>query len=245
MKLVADGVERLLSASGELETIMGVFQSILGEMGLTHFLYAEMPSPIPSLDHGLVPFFLAQPASLLEHYLEAISLPEDPIALELPRRVTPFTVLEAIRAHVPVGRRAKVVGMLEELGLANGLVIPLNSQQGLHYCSTVFTSERGIEAAAVLARARHRAHVLAAYFHQRVREVLGQQMSTRHSLLTPRERECLLWAACGKTAWETSRILKIAERTVKFHLANASRRLDTANTTHAVARAILRGEFLL
>jgi DNA-binding CsgD family transcriptional regulator len=123
-------------------------------------------------------------------------------------------------------------------------VVPLSCQQGFHYSATVFTPERGPEAAAVLSGSRHRVHILASYFHQRVRGVLAQQMASRHNVLTPRERECLLWAACGKTAWETSRILKIAERTVKFHLANASRRLDTANTTHAVARAILRGEFL-
>ncbi len=244
MKLVTDGVERLLAAEDDLDAIQQVFQSAIGEMGFSHFLYAEMPTPISSLDHGMAPFFLARPPSLVAHYLDVISQPEDPIALELPRRITPFTLSEALRAHLPPARRNRVLGTLDELGLANGLVVPLNSQQGLCYSSTLFTSERGPEAAMVLTQSRHEVHVLACYFHRRVREVLSRQPSSNHNLLTPRERECLLWAACGKTAWETSRILKIAERTVKFHLANASRRLDTANTTHAVARAILRGEFL-
>ena len=35
--------------------------------------------------------------------------------------------------------------------------------------------------------------------------------------LSPRELECLKWAAAGKTAWETSIILDISEGTVKFH----------------------------
>jgi DNA-binding CsgD family transcriptional regulator len=133
---------------------------------------------------------------------------------------------------------------LDELGLANGLVIPLVSHRGLHYSLAVFTAERNGVALAVLDRARHETQVLSTYFHHRVRDILDRGNPAARNLLTPRERECLLWAACGKTAWETSRILKIAERTVKFHLANASRRLDTSNTTHAVARAMLRGEFL-
>jgi len=244
MKLVADGVERLLAAEDDLDAIQQVFHGIIGKMGFSHFLYAEMPPPIPLLDHGMVPFFLARPQSLVAQYLEILSPPEDPIALELPRRVIPFTLDEALRAHLHPARRNRVLALLDELGLANGLVVPLSSLQGLSYSSILFTSERGSEAAAILAQGQHRAHVLACYFHRRVRDVLSHQPSPNHNLLTPRERECLLWAACGKTAWETSRILKIAERTVKFHLANASRRLDTTNTTHAVARAILRGEFL-
>lgn len=244
MKLAADGVERLLATEDDLDVIQQVFHGIISEMGFSHFLYAEMPPPIPSLDHGMVPFFLARPPSLVAQYLEIVALPEDPVALELPHRVTPFTLGEALRARLHPARRNRMLAMLDEQGLANGLVVPLSSQQGFSYSAILFTSERGSEAAAILAQGRHRAHVLSCYFHHRVRDVLSRQPSPNHNLLTPRERECLLWAACGKTAWETSRILKIAERTVKFHLANASRRLDTANTTHAVARAILRGEFL-
>lgn len=149
-----------------------------------------------------------------------------------------------MRTHLPPARCKKAMALLDELGLANGLIFPLVSHRGLYYSLAVFTAERDREALAILNRARHEAHVLSTYFHHRVREILGRRDPATRNLLTPRERECLLWAACGKTAWETSRILKITERTVKFHLANASRRLDTSNTTHAVARAMLRGEFL-
>lgn len=56
--------------------------------------------------------------------------------------------------------------------------------------------------------------------------------------LTPRETECLQWAAAGKTAWETSRILAISERTATFHLTNAVKKLGATNRRAAVARAI-------
>jgi LuxR family quorum sensing-dependent transcriptional regulator len=60
--------------------------------------------------------------------------------------------------------------------------------------------------------------------------------------LSPHEREALLWAAYGKTPWETSEILGIAERTVLCHLESARRKLNAANPTHAVALALSRGQ---
>ncbi|MBY3123131.1 helix-turn-helix domain-containing protein [Rhizobium laguerreae] len=35
--------------------------------------------------------------------------------------------------------------------------------------------------------------------------------------LSPREKECLLWIAQGKTSWETAVIMGISENTVAFH----------------------------
>lgn len=59
--------------------------------------------------------------------------------------------------------------------------------------------------------------------------------------LSKREKEALSWAARGKTALETARIMGIAERTVEFHLTNAIARLGAANKVHAVAWAVSLG----
>ena len=45
------------------------------------------------------------------------------------------------------------------------------------------------------------------------------------------------WLREGKTTWEISRILGIAERTVKFHVANLCLRLNANNRLHVLARA--------
>lgn len=60
---------------------------------------------------------------------------------------------------------------------------------------------------------------------------------TAMPLLTPRERECLLWAFEGKTARDTAQIIECSERTVIFHLANAMRKLNVENKVAAVQRA--------
>lgn len=59
--------------------------------------------------------------------------------------------------------------------------------------------------------------------------------------LTERERQCLQWAARGKTSWETATILAISESAVKKHLGAASLKLDAQTRTHAVAIALCTG----
>lgn len=86
-------------------------------------------------------------------------------------------------------------------------------------------------------------HDLSARFHAAI--VTGRtprSMSRRRkSELTVREREALTWAAAGKSYWETSVILGISERTVRFFMSNARRKLNVATNTQAVAEAVWRG----
>lgn len=59
--------------------------------------------------------------------------------------------------------------------------------------------------------------------------------------LTAREREVLLWAAQGKTAWETSTILGISPKTVEFHLGNCGRKLGSATKAQTILAAARKG----
>lgn len=59
--------------------------------------------------------------------------------------------------------------------------------------------------------------------------------------LTAREVETLKWSATGKTYCETGLILSIDERTVKFHLVNAMRKLHSSNKVEAAMKAYALG----
>lgn len=59
--------------------------------------------------------------------------------------------------------------------------------------------------------------------------------------LTPRETECLTWAARGKTSAEIAQLLNRSMETVEFHLSNAMLKLRARTRAHAVAIACLRG----
>jgi LuxR family transcriptional regulator, quorum-sensing system regulator BjaR1 len=82
--------------------------------------------------------------------------------------------------------------------------------------------------------------LIGVYAHNRIRSLAKPQQEKR-DVLTAREQEVLRWCAGGKTSWEISVILKISERTVKFHLVEASRKLNAVNRTSAVAKALAWG----
>lgn len=59
--------------------------------------------------------------------------------------------------------------------------------------------------------------------------------------LTQREMEVLVWAAIGKTAIETARLLEISSDTVNFHIKNCLKKLNVQNKTAAAAKATALG----
>ena len=59
-----------------------------------------------------------------------------------------------------------------------------------------------------------------------------------NGLLSERESQCLIESARGKTTSEIGQTLQISERTVAFHLANVRRKLDAANSRHAITKAL-------
>ncbi len=62
--------------------------------------------------------------------------------------------------------------------------------------------------------------------------------SASRSRLSPREAEILTWTAEGKTCFEISLLLNIAEETVRSHVKNACQRLNAVNKVQAVAIAM-------
>lgn len=60
--------------------------------------------------------------------------------------------------------------------------------------------------------------------------------------LSPREAECALWVAQGKTDAEVGTIIGISPRTVRFHIENAKRKFAVATRTQLIVQAIKNGE---
>lgn len=82
--------------------------------------------------------------------------------------------------------------------------------------------------------------LLANLFHASALESDGKSQISDHGVrtLTQREAEVLGWAAAGKSYWEIGTILGISERTVRFFMTNARRKLNVVSNTQAVAQAV-------
>ncbi len=124
-------------------------------------------------------------------------------------------------------------------GLSAGLTFAVHEQPGV---TGVFSLSRD-KAIDVqdqnLAALVGRAQMFASVLHHAVCRIdLPKLLPEGIASLTARERECLKWAADGKTAWETGQILGIAERTAVFHLDNVMQKLGAANKIQAIVRAL-------
>ncbi len=73
-------------------------------------------------------------------------------------------------------------------------------------------------------------------------QVMGaRQALPSGSRLSKREVECLRWAAIGKTDLEISMIMSRSRATVRFHIHNASTKLDAVNRSQTVFKAAQLG----
>jgi len=61
------------------------------------------------------------------------------------------------------------------------------------------------------------------------------------AILSKREVECLRWAAVGKTDFEISLIMSRSRATVRFHIHNASTKLDAVNRSQTLFKAAQLG----
>jgi DNA-binding CsgD family transcriptional regulator len=70
---------------------------------------------------------------------------------------------------------------------------------------------------------------------------IGSKQPKSEVQLSPREEQCLVWAARGKTHQEIAEILGIGSGSVKSHLDSSRHKLHCINVAHAVGLAVANG----
>ena len=174
------------------------------------------------------------PDSWARRYQEAQYVLKDPVIGHLSKSVLPIFWSDANRS----APSNVVMGEASEHGLHDGITVSLYGHGGQR-AALSFTNDgkpgqspgnRSVTAGLVQLAANY------AY------EALWKLESDRNALigspLSVREKDCLQWAALGKTSWEIAQILNISERTVIFHFTNAAKKLNATNRRQAVVRAL-------
>ena len=85
------------------------------------------------------------------------------------------------------------------------------------------------------------ADILGAIAIAQASRLSGWRRPIKKPRLTDRQRDCVLWAARGKTNWEIGRILGISKETVIQHLKEARDRYDTSNRASLILYALFDG----
>lgn len=231
-----DLVDRLAIAD-RIESASEVIGDFTRAWGLHNVAYAALNMPAPG----------AAPRPLLsvtyspewqKHYAQSGYVDLDPIVRAGLGGILPIDWAEIDRGD-PIIR--KFFGEALELDVgANGLSIPIRGRRGEFALFSVTSDQSDSDWRAMKRELIRDLMVVAFNFHAAALRACGaEEEPATH--LPLREASCLRWKALGKTDDEIGRILGISPHTVRFHLESARARLQTANTTHTVAKALAVG----
>ena len=129
----------------------------------------------------------------------------------------------------------RVAGEATEFGICSGFAVPMLS---VHHWQSVLSFASSAKCCSLTPREQVQLVTMAVYAGMSIQALTNADGD--EDLLTEREKEVLLWAAAGKTSSETSQILGLTERTVKWHSTRAREAFGVATTTQAVVEAVRR-----
>ena len=243
---VFEKFHRIASTDQLIETL----QQHALQMGFNAFFYAPIRG-----QHGAEKFFDSErpvvevdelvrqqaftnyPPAWIHRYQEAGHTHIDPVVRRRAVSHLPVYWDEAARhsGHNRVFHEAR------EHGLTDGITVPVCGPQGERALLSLASSTAGNAAPKERLVMAGLVVLTALHLQEAVQRLSASGGGQTLPSLTARELECLRWAAAGKTSSEIAANLTIAERTVIFHIANATKKLGAANRRQAVVRALSMG----
>lgn len=136
------------------------------------------------------------------------------------------------------GQDRQILDLASEQGIGNGFTVPAHVPGEVNgSCSFAMRTGSSFPDESL-----HAAQLVGAFAFEAARKVWRVRPEIPDSArLTDRQRDCLLWAARGKSDWETSRILGVSPETVIQHLKQARERYGVAKRTELTIRALFDG----
>jgi LuxR family transcriptional regulator, quorum-sensing system regulator BjaR1 len=232
-----DRIENVVDPSD----LMGMFSDALSEFGFTSFLVTRLPHQTAAFAQHTI--LNGWPEAWYRRYSEKQYYNVDAVAINGRQSVDPFYWSDVVPKPDNKAISLQIMNEAGECGLTDGLLVPIYGANGEQSCITM--AGKDIDRRS---RTKQALHLMAMFTHHQAIKLheRGKCKAVSSAMhLTLRERECLQWAARGKTDWETSRILSISNNTVSAHIAKATKKLTAANRTEAVAKAIVYRQIAL
>jgi len=225
---VFDLIERI-AASATINCIWKAYFNMARGMGISFGLACFLPGPDKLSD---VTFADSMPTGWVRDYTEQNLVVADRLCHRLLRSHSPF------EWSLPDFPRPETGAPWHEFLLAHdmqsGFAVPDYSQGDLSVISLTGTGKP------LHRRDRSLLHFAGLALLARCRD-LGVRRDQPAPPLSDRERECLQWAAAGKSDWEIGEIIGLSEKTVNIYVERAKHKLGVATRTQAIVRAIRAG----
>jgi len=227
-----------IEAASDVPEVAQACRSVARTLGFEHFIFG-FRTPIP-LTQPCQFILSGYPRAWREHYDRNSYLAIDPVIARALGSIMPFGWDEL---DLGDPRAARLFQEAAGHGLRHGFSVPVHGGHGEGGVLSLARPEPPLPEDLVARRqlfqdAQWLAHVL----QTKLRALVFEDTRPGNRHLTRRERDCLRLAAEGQSAQNIARELRIAERTVVFHLNHAEEKLGTTRRQHAVARGVALGQ---
>jgi LuxR family quorum sensing-dependent transcriptional regulator len=226
-----------IEASATGASVISQFEKVIRDLGFHAYIMAGIPEPGQTL--AQVTVANGWPLEWFELYNRENLSAVDPVPRHCFNTLNPFEWKDAPYDRERDVAARNVMTRACDFRFHEGFCIPI------HYDDATGAISMAGERPYLDAETKSALHLMSVFTHGRLRALTrsGPQGPSRR--LSETEAEVLRWAARGKTAWETSRILGISERNVRWHLEEAQRKLMAPNKTATVARALVNREIMI
>lgn len=206
-------------------------------LGFRWFAYLRLTEEKPAL-------ISSYPRSWTNRYFDLKYQQLDPVVQRARREHDPFSW--SGNAPKPAGTREQRRFFDEAMtfGITSGVTVPIRCGFGRMAAFTVATDDRVGPSEGRTHESKDVIQLVGLYFHTHLttRNITrSPEPAADEPRLSQRERQCLAWAAAGKTAADIATLVGIAPRTVVFHLENCRQKLAATSITQCVAEALRRG----
>ena len=238
MKLpISTRFQDIVESSPE-KTLVDVMKDFAGELGINHISYLSVDGKNDQDEFYGTYIEATYPGAWIERYYEQDYQNIDPVVTHGLRNFLP---LDWSKLFGTSDMLDGFFGEAQEFGVQpRGLTIPVRDANNVRSVFSVNTDLNLKDWQDFVCE-----HVSDLTYLAFLYNTYSRERREVSSALTPelsaREIEVLHWTAVGKTTWQTSMIVGLAENTVKFYLKNVIAKMGCANRVHAVAKAVSQG----
>ena len=229
----------LLSAAEDAAGFSDAMAVTAAALDLSCFAYLWLP---PHL-HGKPRLITTYPEQWTSHYLRSRYERIDPVITQALQSPEPFQWGVDLPSPFSSPNQQRLLDEASQFGIRTGFTVPIHDGRGSIAALTFAANQREASFEHCINSHARVLQLMAIYFHAHVRRKLSDENRIGEILLSPREFECLKWAAQGKSSWEIGLILGISRHTVTSYLDSAKEKLGVRTIVQAATRlAAARGD---
>ena len=232
------GLTAAIEAATDIAQVAAACRQVAQDLGFEHFIFG-FRTPI-SLTRPCQFILSGYPRAWREHYDKNSYLAIDPVITRSLTTILPFDWDELDKSDP---RIAQLFREAAEHGLRHGFSVPVHGGHGEGGVLSLARPQPPLPRD--VAERQHlfqQAQWFATLLQTKLRGFVHEEADAPTRPLTRRERDCLRLAAEGHSAVDIARMLRIAERTVVFHLNHAEQKLGATRRQQAVARGVALGQ---